>query len=76
MKIKEEKKSLRKKEIRELYKELTKARNSVAKFKKDLAFGKLKSPQKLVREKRKVAFILTIIHQKMEKNLEKDEQKT
>jgi len=76
MKLVEEKKSLRKKEVKELYKELAKTRNLVANLKKDLAFGKLKSPQKLVREKRKIAFILTIIYQKMAEKLEKDENNT
>lgn len=75
MKLKEEKKILRKKEIKELYKELAKTKESITNLKKDLAFGKLKSPQKIVNQKRKIAFILTVIHQKIEEKLEKDEKK-
>ena len=70
MKLKEEKKSLRKKTTNELYKELSKTREKITNLKRNLAFGKLKSPQKISREKIKVAFILTIIREKTEKELE------
>ena len=75
MKIKEEKKQLRNKTTNQLYEDLNKYKDKVVKLNKDMAFGKLKSPQKLKNEKKKIAFILTIIREKLEKDLEKNEKK-
>ena len=74
MKLAEEKKELRKKTSEALYKDLAEAHEKVAILRKDLAFGKLKSPQRLKYEKRKIAFILTIIREKVFFELEKDEK--
>jgi ribosomal protein L29 len=68
------KKELRAKTVTELYRELTRSREKVADLRKELAFGKLKSPQKLKREKKKIAFILTIIREKVLEELEKNEE--
>lgn len=75
MKIKEDKKSLHSKTLKQLYIDLVETREKVAYLKRDLSFGKLKSPHKLKREKKKIAFILTIIREKTEKELEKNEKR-
>ena len=76
MSFNEDKKELKNKTVKQLYNELGKSREKVGYLRKNLAFGKLKSPQKLKDEKKKIAFILTIIREKMEKELEKNEEKS
>jgi ribosomal protein L29 len=74
MKINVEKKELRAKSVAQLYKELASVRMKIADLRKDLAFGKLKSPQKLRDERKKIAFILTVIREKMISKLEENEK--
>ena len=69
----EDKKLLMSKTVSSLYKDVAKGREKIAQLKKDLAFGKLKSSQDVTREKRRIAFMLTIIREKMVKEINENQ---
>lgn len=74
MKTKELKKEIREKKVDALYKELTSDREKLATLRKDLAFGKLKSPREIRKLKYKISVTKTVILEKTIAELEKNEK--
>jgi len=68
-------KELRKKGIKELYKELKEAREKLLKLKLEVAQAKVKNHQELPKTRKDIAKILTIISEKQWEEFEKQSGK-